>query len=131
MFPDKDIDSMAVALSYTETDNLVSEGLQIPLHFLWLRRPPIHWAVSCRNRTAVQSLLKHGVNIDGEYQGYTALAKAVELHTPEIVHVLLENGAQFRSIGEFGRSAMHFIAGNASIIKRECYMELAMVEIKI
>jgi ankyrin repeat protein len=97
---------------------MVSEGLQIPLHFLWLRGPPIHWAVSCRNRTAVQCVLKHGANIDEEYQGYTALAKAVELHTPEIVHVLLENGAQFRWIGEFGRSAMHFIAGNASIIKR-------------
>jgi hypothetical protein len=94
MFPDKDIDSMSVALSYTENDNMVSKGLQIPLHFLWLRGPSIHWAVSCRNRTAVQSLLKHGANIDEEYQGYTALAKAVELHTPEIVHVLLENGTQ-------------------------------------
>jgi ankyrin repeat protein len=118
MFPDNDIDKMAELLSDLENDNMVSAGLRIRLHFLWLRGPPIHWAVSCRNRAAVQSLLRIGVNIDEEYQGYTALAKAVELHTPEIVHLLLENGAQFKSIGPFGRSAMHFVAGNAPIIKR-------------
>jgi ankyrin repeat protein len=121
MFPDNDIDKMAELLSDPECDGMASAGLKIRLHFLWLRGPPIHWAVSCRNRTAIQSLLRIGVNIDEEYQGYTALAKAVELHTPEIVHLLLENGAQFKSIGPFGCSAMHFVAGNAPIIKRRIF----------
>ncbi|RFU26918.1 hypothetical protein B7463_g9417, partial [Scytalidium lignicola] len=118
MFPDQDIDKVAELLSHADIVNNASQGLRIPLHLLWLRGPPIHWAVSCRNQTAVQSLIRIGANVDEEYQGYTALAKAVELHTPEMVHLLLENGAQFTSIGEFSRSAMHFIAGNAPIIKR-------------
>ena len=118
MFPDDGIGTITNVLLSTDTRNAFSRGLKIPFHFLWLRGPPIHWAVSCRNQKAVITLLEAGANVDEEYQGYTALAKAVELHCPEIVHILLEHGARLNSIGDFRRSAMHFVAGNAPIIKR-------------
>ncbi len=119
MFLGDDIDQIAELLHDPRTCDAVSEGIKIPFHFLWLRGPPLHWAVSCRNKFAVQSLLRIGADIDLEYQGYTALALAVEIHAAELVGLLLEGGARKTRIGEFGRSAMHFVAGNCPLMKRK------------
>jgi ankyrin repeat protein len=99
--------------------NAVSSGLCIPIHSLWLRGPPLHWAVSCRNQEAVKNLLRAGCDVNAEFGGYSALAKAVEMHAHEIVETLLDHGAEMNCIGEFERCAMHFLAGNAPLMKRQ------------
>jgi ankyrin repeat protein len=108
------------------TLNAAASGLCIPIHSLWLRGPPLHWAVSCRNQEALKNLLRAGCDVSAEFGGYSALAKAVEIHAHEIVETLLDHGAEINCIGEFGRSAMHFLAGNALLMKRQVIHEAAV-----
>lgn len=118
-FSSADIPEMARLLATPDSMNAVSKGLRIPFHLLFLRGTPLQWAVSCRDPDAVQALVKVGVNIDLEYNGYTALALAVELHAYDIVDLLLGAGAKVTVDTAYQRSAMHYLAGNVPIIRRQ------------
>lgn len=118
-FPTKDIPEIAQVLAHPDNLNVTSEGPRIPIHFLRLSGTPLQWATSCRNRDAVLTLINLGVDIDLEHNGYTALARAVELHLYEIVDLLLERGAKLSVNSAHQRSVMHYIAGNAPIIRRQ------------
>jgi len=95
-----------------------SSGILLPIHFASLRGSALHWAVSCGNKAAVELLIRAGSDPNLEHNAYTPLALAVELLLVEIVELLLQSGARTHCIGPFGRSAFHFLAGNAPIIKK-------------
>ncbi|KAL6409859.1 hypothetical protein AUP68_06260 [Ilyonectria robusta] len=124
MFPNENIVEIADCLSNgLSTVDTAASGLYIPIHSLWLRGTPLHWAVSCRNQEGIRSLLRVGCSVDAEFGGYTPLAKAVELHSFDVIDILLDRippgrPAEMNGIGPFKRSAMHFVAGNATPMKR-------------
>ena len=121
MFPQDEISEMAGKLSalYPEWLERAATGVKLPIHFLWLRGPPLHWAVSCRDKESVSVLLDLGANIQSEHEGYSSLAKAVELHAYDLVELLLDRGARAILALPPRRSAMHFMAGNAPVIRRQ------------
>ncbi len=94
----------------------------------WLRGPPLHWAVSCRDKESVSVLLDLGANIQSEYEGYNSLAKAVELHAYYLVELLLNRDARTILALPPHRSAMHFMTDNASVIRRQLVHECELYE---
>ena len=121
MFPQDEISEIAGKLwtLYPGWLERAATGVKLPIHFIWLRGPPLHWAVSCRDKESVSVLLDLGANIQSEYEGYSSLAKAVELHAYELVELLLDRGARTILALPPHRSAMHFVAGNAPVIRRQ------------
>src|SRR5262249_47760863 len=124
-------------LANVDTLGACSSGMPIPFHCLLLRGTPLHWCVSARHVEAILELLRQGAEINASHAGYTALALAVEMHAYDVVEELLRHGASVRGIGPYGRSAMHFLAGNVPILRRQCihghtgYIEAAAKTIRI
>ena len=119
-FKETDIPYVAETLADKNTLNASTKGVSISLHLVHLRGTPLHWSVSCRNLAATIKLLELGADINATHGGHTALSLAVQIHAYDVVSVLMENGADFLSIGPHRRSAMHFLAGDAPIIRRQC-----------
>ena len=62
-FPNANIQDIARLLSCQDVLNSPSKRSRGPLPFLWLRGPRLHWAISCRNETAMSALLSLKMNL--------------------------------------------------------------------
>lgn len=119
-FEESTIPKMGKKLAGGNALNASTRGCLIPLHLVHLRGTPLHWSVSCRNLAATVQLLDLGADINATHEGQTALSLAVQIHAYDIAQTLMHGGADFLNIGPHRRSAMHFLAGDAPILRRQC-----------
>ncbi|KIW95071.1 uncharacterized protein Z519_03653 [Cladophialophora bantiana CBS 173.52] len=85
---------------------------------------PLHAAVTLGNKSAVQTLLRLGADTEIRpfHDSDTALELAAQLHLAEIAELLLDHGANLRSVSESGSSsgtwAMHHVGSHVPPLSR-------------
>ncbi|EXJ71728.1 serine/threonine protein kinase [Cladophialophora psammophila CBS 110553] len=85
---------------------------------------PLHAAVTLGNKSAVQTLLRLGADVEIRpfHDSDTALELAAQLHLADIAELLLDHGASLRSVSESGSSsgtwAMHHVGSHVPPLSR-------------
>ena len=70
---------------------------------------PFELAVKCGNMEAIRYFIEKGFNINKKYEKEPLLFHALDKNV-EVIKLLLDNGANIKLKGEFGRSVLHAIA---------------------
>ncbi|RGP76883.1 ankyrin repeat [Fusarium longipes] len=75
------------------------------------------WAVERKDIGLVQELIDHGADVNlPDRDDWTCLSLAAGLFIPDILHLLLRNGADVNyQSGQFGRTALHWAASSEDI----------------
>jgi len=125
MFPDSDMEDIAKVLvgrAGAQLDVLTGKKSRVlNFYFLNMLHTPLHVAVRVGSTQAVTTLLKLHANPNyrPDNSSETPLETAVMYHLPEIVSVLLENGAQLQpSECERRTWALHYIGEYTPPIER-------------